>query len=192
MTELNTTAHKILDAAQSHIQTAGYNAFSYKDLQQDVGVKTSTMHYYFPTKQDLAAALLTRHNDQLMQKLREAETSISSGLERINFLGEVFIDLASEEKFCVYGMLTSDLLSMSEEGKNALGDFFSLTEEWLVNAINLGKDKGEIHQSVNSVEAAAHYLATLEGGVLIARAKEDKNYMRRIVNQASCYFNYQG
>ncbi|BHH85587.1 TetR/AcrR family transcriptional regulator [Desulforhopalus sp. 52FAK] len=190
--ELNPTAHKILDAAQKHVQTAGFNAFSYKDLQQEVGVKTSTMHYYFPTKQDMATALLTRHNDQLMQKLENAKSSHSSGLEKIRFLGEVFVDLASEGKFCIYGMLTSDLLSMSDKGKSALDDFYRFTEGWIVDAINQGKAEGEIEPSLNPEEAAAYYLATLEGGVLIARAKDDKNYMSSIVNQATCYFKHHG
>lgn len=186
--EFNTTAHKILDAAQRQVQTAGFNAFSYKNLQQEAGVKTSTMHYYFPTKQDLAASLLIRHNQQLLEKFEEIDLSRSSGLQKISFLGEVFMNLSSEGKFCIYGMLTSDLLSMSEEGKKALDEFYRFTEKWLMDAINQGKAEGEIDPSIRAEEAAPYYLATLEGGVLIARAKEDKNYMSSIIDQALFYF----
>ncbi|BHH86055.1 TetR/AcrR family transcriptional regulator [Desulforhopalus sp. 52FAK] len=186
--ELNTTAHKILDAAQGLVQTAGFNAFSYKDLQQEVGVKTSTMHYYFPTKQDLAAALVIRHNEQLIQKLEELKGATSSGLERIRLLGEIFIDIASKGKFCLCGMLTSDLLSMSDAGRQALDDFYCYTEAWLADAITQGIAEGDIDASLHPTEGAANYLATLEGGILIARAKNNKYYMSSIVNQAVHYF----
>ena len=69
MTELNETAHKLLDAAEFYTQTCGFNAFSYKDLQKDVGVKTSSIHYYFPTKKDLAITMITRFVERYRQHL---------------------------------------------------------------------------------------------------------------------------
>ncbi len=35
------------------IRTRGCNGFSYRDLAEHVGVKTSSIHYYFPGKDDL-------------------------------------------------------------------------------------------------------------------------------------------
>ena len=182
--EFNITAHKILDAAQRRVQTAGFNAFSYKDLQHEVGVKTSTMHYYFPTKQDLAAALLVRHNEQLILRLEQVNESGASGLEKIQLLGDTFIEISSEGKFCLCGMLTSDLLSMSDEGRRALDEFYRYTEDWLVNALRQGVAEGDIEPSIDFHDAAACYLATLEGGILIARAKQDALYMQSLVSQA--------
>ena len=52
MKPLNDTAHKILDVAEHFTQSLGFNAFSYKDIQENVGIKTSSIHYYFPTKTD--------------------------------------------------------------------------------------------------------------------------------------------
>lgn len=36
------------------LSTRGYNGFSYRDLAKLVGIKTSSIHYYFPAKEDLA------------------------------------------------------------------------------------------------------------------------------------------
>ena len=49
---INMATH-ILDVAQQLIQTRGYNAFSYADIASQVGIRTATIHYYFPTKADL-------------------------------------------------------------------------------------------------------------------------------------------
>ena len=182
--QLNGTAHKILDAAQVMVMTEGFNAFSYKDLQNEVGVKTSSIHYYFPTKQDLAAALVERHNEQFWQRLEEIDTEEQSGLGKIRMLGELFVGIAAEGKFCLCGMLTSDVLSMSSDGTKALKDFFHDTERWLTDAIRQGIEEGEICDSIPPKEAATHFLATLEGGILIARIRKGEAYMQSIVNQA--------
>ena len=56
--KITTTQEKILTTAESLIQTMGYNAFSYKDIAQVVGIKTSSIHYYYPAKEDLAAVIV--------------------------------------------------------------------------------------------------------------------------------------
>ena len=40
----DTTADKLLDLAQELIQTRGYNAFSYRDLADRVGIKLLAVH----------------------------------------------------------------------------------------------------------------------------------------------------
>ena len=41
---------QILDLAQSLIQTRGYNAMSYRHLADEIGIKTSSIHYTSPQK----------------------------------------------------------------------------------------------------------------------------------------------
>lgn len=65
----------ILDAAQKRIQLGGFGGFSFRDIADDVGVKSSSVHYHFPTKDDLAAAVARRwaenaaiHIDEALEK----------------------------------------------------------------------------------------------------------------------------
>ena len=69
VSHLNKTAHKVLDVAEELIQKRGFNAFSFKDLQERVGIKTSSIHYYFPTKQELASALIERYSESFKDQL---------------------------------------------------------------------------------------------------------------------------
>src|SRR5437899_2046581 len=65
----NDVQQKILDTAEALIQTKGFNAFSYKDISEIVGIKTSSIHYYFPTKSDLGQAVVKMHIDLLCNEL---------------------------------------------------------------------------------------------------------------------------
>ncbi|WP_157628311.1 helix-turn-helix domain-containing protein, partial [Ensifer sp. BR816] len=46
-----------MDAAEERIRRAGYSGFSFREIAADVGVKSASVHYHFPTKERLAAAV---------------------------------------------------------------------------------------------------------------------------------------
>ena len=50
----------IMDAAERRIQQGGFGGFSFREIAADVGIKSSSVHYHFPTKEDLAAAVIRR------------------------------------------------------------------------------------------------------------------------------------
>ena len=56
------TRTKILDTAQTLIQTVGFNAMSYADISKVVGIRKASIHYYFPSKDDLVVTLLERYS----------------------------------------------------------------------------------------------------------------------------------
>jgi TetR/AcrR family transcriptional regulator, transcriptional repressor for nem operon len=42
------------------MQAGGLGGFSFREIAADVGIKSSSVHYHFPTKEDLAAAIVRR------------------------------------------------------------------------------------------------------------------------------------
>jgi TetR/AcrR family transcriptional regulator, transcriptional repressor for nem operon len=53
----------IMDAAERRIRLGGFGGFSFREIAADVGVKSSSVHYHFPTKEALAAAVIHRYTD---------------------------------------------------------------------------------------------------------------------------------
>ena len=184
MQELNETAHKILDVAERYTQTRGFNAFSYKDIQNEVNIKTSSIHYYFPTKQDLAMAMATRFNEQLKINLKESAEKYSSSIERLEVFNAAHVEIVAQDKFCLCGMLASDAHGLSEIVRSKLDEFFNIVETWLTDAFQLGKEQNKIKNNINARETASIYLATVEGGMLIARARKQPEYLANILTEA--------
>ena len=54
-------ADEILEVGQELIQTVGYDGFSYRDIADRVGIKSASVHYYFPAKTDLAEAVAKQY-----------------------------------------------------------------------------------------------------------------------------------
>jgi hypothetical protein len=51
---------QILDAAESVLTVGGYDALSFTDLAEDLGLARNALYWYFPTKDDLFVAAAAR------------------------------------------------------------------------------------------------------------------------------------
>src|SRR4051794_36242328 len=58
------TSDLILDVAQELLQTRGYNAISYQDIADRIGIRKASIHHHFPNKSDLAQALVRRYRQR--------------------------------------------------------------------------------------------------------------------------------
>ena len=183
----NDTAHKLLDSAESLIKVRGFNAFSFRDLQRQVGVKTSTIHYYFATKADLANAVLERFLLQHRQSLLSLESKQPSAIKRLQSIADFFVANSEKGEFCLGGMLSSELNALNLEAKKILADFFGHFEMWVEATIDLGKNNGEMDKSVNAKHSAQVFVAAIEGGMLITRVRHNsepyKNLLAQIIKQ---------
>lgn len=171
----------ILDIAETLIQTQGYNAFSFRDIAEAAGIKTSSIHYYFPAKADLGKAVVTRHisilHDELMQVLENKSINYK---KKINlFLDGIFSKTySSNRKMCLGGMLASDVLSLPETIQFEVRVFFNRIEKWLEQLLSQGKLAGEFHFSGKVKKEAEFILAILEGSLLLARLFQDEGRLQ--------------
>ena len=61
----------IIDAAERRMQLGGFGGFSFREIAADVGIKSSSVHYHFPTKEDLAAAVIRRWAEETSKFIDE-------------------------------------------------------------------------------------------------------------------------
>ncbi len=163
------TALKIVGVASELIQTHGYHAFSYRDLSERVGIKTSSIHYHFPTKADLAKAVIEHCYHVFLQKLDvfALETSASKMMQAYaNSFAETF---RQGGRICPCASLASDLNGLPDEVRVEMSRFVDAHEKWLVSVLQQGIDEGEFREIGNLEQAARNIFYTLEGAMLIAR-----------------------
>lgn len=163
----------IFEAAETLIQTRGYNAFSYRNLAAIVGIKTSSIHYYFPTKADLGKAVVKKHIDLLCDELELLLSDKNfTYLKKVEIFIESIIEKTyrSDQKMCLGGMLASDVLTLPHAIQYEVRDFFNRLEGWLTNllleAIKQKEIKMELKEAKNK---AMLVLAIIEGSLLLAR-----------------------
>ncbi|MEL6281088.1 MAG: helix-turn-helix domain-containing protein, partial [Pseudomonadota bacterium] len=92
------TAEKIMAAAERRVRAAGYNGFSFRDLAEDVGIKSASVHHHFPTKEGLVAKLAAAYTERFMEAVAEAP----AGAARIAAYQRAFrASLEADRQMCL-------------------------------------------------------------------------------------------
>ena len=60
------TKDKIIEIGNKFLVEKGYNAFSYADISKSIDIKTSSIHYHFPSKVDLCLAIIEVHQQRIL------------------------------------------------------------------------------------------------------------------------------
>ncbi|MEL6553262.1 MAG: TetR/AcrR family transcriptional regulator [Cyanobacteria bacterium J06621_11] len=163
-------SEEILTVAQNFIQSRGYNGFSYRDIAAEIGVKSASVHYHFPTKGDLGQAVTARYTKQFGQQLQQIEDSKETARDRLQDYAILFQDTLIERNLlCMCGMLAGEIETLPDVVKAEVARFFEAQQQWLSNVIQTGIETQEISSQVTAQTWATTFLATLEGAMLISR-----------------------
>jgi len=172
----------ILDVAAELIQTVGLNAFSFRDLAGRVGIKSASVHYYFPTKLDLCLALIARYRDEVRAAMASIDADGLDASGRLRRYTRIFQEtIDSGNRMCLCGMLASDVGALPPAARDALRDVFGDHEAWLTGVLEAGRASGELEFPESATTTARMLVAGLEGALLVARAFGDRERFAALV-----------
>jgi TetR/AcrR family transcriptional repressor of nem operon len=154
-------AEEILDAAERRIREAGYNGFSFRDLAEDVGVRSASVHHHFPTKAALGAAVARRYTDRFIAALDGVAGHELAAAWRAAFRRA----LQEDGRMCLCGVLGAEAGALPPEVAAEARRFFERGADLLAGAQEV--------QDASARDAGLRILATLEGAMLLARALGD-------------------
>nr|WP_319384491.1 TetR/AcrR family transcriptional regulator [uncultured Roseibium sp.] len=165
------TEERILDLAEALIRQNGYNGFSFRDLASGVGVKSSSVHYYFPTKADLGARVARRYTERFLDLLGDPEEPVMSAEALILKLhGEFARSLGQDGQMCLCGILAAESSGLPEAVVSEAKAFFDRTVAWLTRGLRQS-DWGAGIPDDDLTRQSLAILAQLEGAMLIAKVQ---------------------
>lgn len=155
--------------ARDKVQRGGLRSLSFRTLAEEVGVKSSSVHYYFPEKDDLTAALIRKYSNEFMDRLEMVSASGDALRGKLNSFVDIFEQAARNDKLCLCGMLAAELSALDEGCRTLLRAFFDRSEEWLVRVLN--EHKAEVASPLPPARLAAVMMSGLEGALLLDRVQ---------------------
>lgn len=167
------TSDKVLDIAQRLVQTRGYNGFSYRDIAAEIGIKSASIHYHFPSKADLGVALVDRYRNNFAAELERISAASQEAPKRLKAFVALFRDTLNEERLCLCGMLGAERDGLPTPVNEGVASFFDLCEGWLIEVLKKGRKTGEIDFRGKASVVADQFLALLEGAMVVARSRND-------------------
>jgi TetR/AcrR family transcriptional repressor of nem operon len=156
---VNATAERLMDLAEARMREAGYGGFSFRDLAAAVGIKSASVHHHFPTKATMAAAVARRYGDRFFAAVAPRPNERGEDVIAI-YCAAFRAGLDRHGLMCLFGVLGAEAGGLSPEIANEIMSFFH-------RCIN------DLSQRIGGPDARARafqVLATLEGGLILARA----------------------
>ncbi len=155
------TVERLLDATERRIRQTGYHAVSFRDLADELGIKSASVHYHFRRKEDLGKAVVERYAQRFFEALDNAPDPLAAYCD-------VFEQaLKQDEAICLCGVLGAETRGLPDDVAAEVKRFFEANLAWLTD--HLG-DAGR----------AAMALSALEGGMMIAQSLGDHTIFDRV------------
>ena len=151
-------------ATYREIAESGFEGLRTREVAKAVGVNIATLHYYFPSKEDLIRSVIG-HAMSRFQSTLAAEGSAADRL-RAHFAGLRRLARDEPELFAVMG----ELMLRSSRDKTLATIIRKLDEYWhdtLRGLIRDAQGEGAVPRSVDPDGMAAVIVATLKGVYLL-------------------------
>ena len=157
-------------AALCSVQQTGLKGLSFRTLAAEVGVKSSSVHYYFPEKADLAFSLIQRYSEGFSALLKAIDGQPSASLEqKLDRFIALFSQTATDDKMCLCGMMAAEVDQLDEKSRELLNHYFMTSEHWLRELLSASKE--ELSSELPPETLAKILMSGLEGALLLDRAQ---------------------
>ncbi len=159
---------QLLEHTLNLIRCRGVNGFSYRDLAELVGVKTSSIHYYFPSKDDLIFEAVKEYSSRISERIRSIDTSLSP-LEQVRlYLGPLRATCCGDQ-ICLAGMLATEVMSLPASVHASLQEFYRVNESWLTRVIEQAHAGRTTPPPVAPATLAKVIYGALQSGLVASR-----------------------
>lgn len=180
MTKRPNKAEAILDSAEHMARTGGYMGFSFREIAKDVGIKAASVHYHFPGKDDLGAALAERYTDRFMTALGDPDSDVDPTQLLETYIKAYRTSLVDDGLMCLCGMLGAEVASLPPAVASETKSFFLRNLAWL-EAVLARRDQASSPDQ-NKADAL-RMIAMLEGAMIVARTLEDTTAFDTVVSE---------
>jgi TetR/AcrR family transcriptional repressor of nem operon len=173
---MSDTRQTILDAAKPMVQARGYNALSFRDVAAAVGIKSASIHYHFPTKGDLGAALARHYTDDGMAYLAGLRAGASDIAALVEGFAAIFrAALTNDNRMCLCGIMTAEHQDLPDAVRAEVDRFTDSCVGWLAEVLAQDDNAAAAHDRALAIFAA------IQGAQLVARGRGDVGLFDAII-----------
>jgi TetR/AcrR family transcriptional repressor of nem operon len=168
------TRSLLLQEAEFLIRTRGYSAFSYADLAERAAITKASVHYYFPTKEELIVVLVREYVERFVATLARIKQQHAGPGDRLRAYALLFLDGFEKGMLPLCGALSAERSALPESMRPQVQDFFQIHLDWLGGVLEEGLAAGALRPTVSPDQVALLLLSTLEGGTFVGWALAQK------------------
>lgn len=167
---------EIMDCAESAIRAGGYSAFSFRTIADQLDIKSASVHYHFPTKNELVAAITKRYSCRFLEAIGSPDQT-----DALTHYAKAFVSaFAKDGSVCLCGVLASEGGLLDEATREALADFTRQNLSWLETAL-----QKQGFSEKEAMSQACFIFSSLEGAMIFARVTGSPALLDEVANHVS-------
>ena len=170
---VETIRDRLLRNATETVRRGGSASLNFRDLGRSVGVKSSSVHYYFPTKADLLKVIAGEYRTRFIAALDEGVLHSRSFKQDALVLVDLFLGAQGEQLSCLCGMLATEVALLDPKVRSAVNQFFSALQQWVVGRAELREASRP--GGLTPARFADVLVSLLEGSLLLSRLDAHKS-----------------
>ncbi len=179
------TARRITEVVEALMMERGFNAISYADIAERIGIRKASIHYHFPTKADLGEAVIHRYADKMHGATPDlaqiAEPDFAALLE--GFLAVFGAVAESPRKVCLGGVLGAEFETLPAGMRAEVRRFYAEAQSWLEALLRLGREAGAFAFEGAPETLAQTVFSAMEGALIIGRALDRPDHLASVTAQ---------
>jgi TetR/AcrR family transcriptional repressor of nem operon len=160
----------ILEAGRRAAQSRGYGGLNFRELAKEVGIKGASIHYHFPTKADLGAAVARRYWESSDAALEALWEQYPDPTEWLRHYPDTFRQsLENDNRICLCSFMSAEHDDLPQPVKAEVQAFSEVNVKWLTKAVLAATGIG----TPASERRARSIFAAVAGAQLMARSRAD-------------------
>jgi TetR/AcrR family transcriptional regulator, transcriptional repressor for nem operon len=168
----------ILAAAKRTAQAHGYSGLNFRDIAKDVGIKSASIYYHFPSKADLGAAVARRYWEDTAADLESILTEASDPVRCLRQYPDVFRkSLESDNRLCLCSFMAAEYDDPPEAVKKEVQAFADVNVAWLSRVLSAAA----VVSPEKSDRRARAIFAAVAGAQLMARSRSDISLFNALI-----------
>lgn len=183
MTEEASRLDDILALAECLARLGGYKNFSIQSVADRTGLKPSSIYQLFPTKEQLAVAVVRRFGERVKEHIGRPDDPAVPAQVKLDTLIDVYRQSITDDgQLCLFLVFGAELHTLPASVQTEVRQFFQGVFKWLETVLRrfpeYGPDSGR-----DAAKAARAIIASLNGSQICVRAAGDRAVFDEVVVQ---------
>lgn len=185
------TKDKLLDAAQRLMLAKGFPATTVEEICETAGLTKGSFFHYFESKEDLGRAVLEHYAGLGLGAVESAPFRREQDpLKRIFGSIDFWIDRINDPSMecgCLLGNFAQELSDTHPDIRAQCARYFAQWTAMLKQDFDEAKRRYRPRVRIDTQGLAEHYVAAVEGGLLLSKATRDRRVFERNLTHLKRY-----
>ena len=172
---MSETRDQLKVLATEQIRADKLAAASFRELGKAAGIKSSSVHYHFQSRDNLLTEVFNDYRDQFFSKLENNTSGLTRPRQRLLALFDLFETDQKQEWQGLVSAYAAGVRELPPESQHDVRSFLVEVEQWIIATLESASFLPIPRESLAKV-----LISTLEGALLLDRLQEDPNYLEAV------------